>query len=1217
MGSPTANNTLVLENPIDFQGGPSRRWASIRGVGIVPEGQYAGAIINSKGGTNNINFDGNGGLIFDSAATSYTAAQLQINGGAVFIAANDPAQGGVTGALGEGNATIQVGTSTTNNPAGGAVPTVPTANVAFMTYGPNAGIGSVGVTTNRNINVGGSDVTYASATLGGMSDDWTQMNGSISLNEPPATPTTFTARNGGRVDFGGTISGSGSIVVGNATVEGDGNTPGIAVNNNGTIVFVGANSYTGSTAVTAGKLYVNGQIQSSSLVTVGSGTTLGGMGTISSPVTVLSGGILEGGQSGSGALTLGGSVNFNGPASVYFGGTPPAVGSPALMINGTLNTNGNPVTINIASIAGTGDYALINYSGVQTAPSNSFTLGTLPNRAMATLAFDNGANELDLDVTSVAAFILWSGSQSSAWNTTSSNWLFSGSSTQYIDSPGDAVVFDDSAAPRTSVTINGADVHPSSVTFNNNNSTYTISGTNAIAGSTGLQLTGTGTVVLLNTNTFTGATSIGAGATLQLGNGAAGNDGSISKTSGITDNGTLIYNLAGAQSYRGVIGGTGSLALESGMLTLTGSNTYSGDTTISGGTLQLGTGAVNQDGSLAGNLADNGALVFNYFGSNTYAGALTGSGSMTKNGVGALTLGADSTFTGGSQLNLGSLQLASQYALQNSTLTIGPFTSLTFAGGITDFNIGGLAGSGGISLTDSFSNGVALTVSNSGPNTVFSGAISGTGSLTQAGPNSLTLSGTNSYSGGTTIGGGTLAITNANSLGAVGGMLSIGAATLEIAGNIAEGRNINFTDPAATIQVDASQSYNNTGTLGGGGNLTKTGAGLLVLAGTTNNPFTTTVSGGTLLANGPSIALGTVTVSGSSVFGGNGSAAGDTTVLNRGTIDVSANNGSTLSLSGLTLGQIATDTATLNFSAGNPAIPQLAIGFDGLTANGGNNSVTVNVGAAGALVGTYTLTTYNSLNGTGSSAFVLGSQSGLTSHENGALLITGTAIDYVLSGYYPVWRGTQGSGWTTANNWARSDTGAPTTFLPGDTVVFDDSAGTTAGGTTNVTISGTGNVSPNSVTFNNNDFNYTVSGPFGITGAGYLTLNGTGSVTLSTSNTYSGGTTINAGTLIASNSTGFATGSGAVNINNGGTLQIGNGGATGTLGAGLRQRSIPSWPSAAATPLWLSPTRLAAPVPWYSLVPARPRSPPATPIPGQLRSPAGSSSSVPRRLPSR
>ncbi len=1181
LGSPTSNNTLVLENPVDFQGSSQRGWSSIRGIGIVPEGEYAGAIINSASGNpaENVNFNGNGGLIFDSAATTYAAATLQINGGAVLIAANDPAVAGTgtPSSLGEGNATIQVGTSVTINPSGSAqaIPTTPGAHIAFMTYGPNAGVGS-GPTlfTNRNITVGGTDVTYASATLGGMTDDWTQMNGNILLNEPPATPTTFTARNGGRVDFGGQISGSGSVVVGNAIVEGDATTAGIAVNNNGTIVFNGPETYTGATTVSAGKLYVNNSIQSSSLVTVGSGATLGGMGSVNSPVNVLSGGILEGGQSGTGALTLTNTATFSGPASVYLGGTLPAVGSPRLVLNGALNTNGNAVTINIASITGTGDFALISCSGgIQTAASNTFTLGELPNRAIGTLAFNNGSNELDLDVTSLAAYILWTGNAGTSWDTTSINWTLPGAgSTHYIDNPGDTVLFDDSAGAHTNVTLNSGDVHPASVTFNNNNTTYTISGSNAIAGSTGLQLTGTGTVVLLNTNTFTGATSIGQGATLKLGNGAAGNDGSISATFGINDNGNLVYNLAGAQSYGGAISGTGSLALQSGALTLTGSNGYTGATTISSGTLQLGNGAVNQDGSLASvSIANSGALDFNYFGSQTYAGAISGPGSLTKNGVGTLVLAASNNFTGATQVNLGTLQLADPNAAQSTKLTIGQFGSLTFAGGNDNPTIGGLAGAGGINLTDSTSGQVTLSVSGNGPNTTFSGSISGSGALTFLGPNSLTLSGASSYLGGTSLLGGTLVITNSNSLGAVAGQLNIGpgASTLEVAGNIADARAINFNDPVSTIRVDAGQSYNNTGTISGGGTLTKTGPGLLVLAGTTNSAITTAVSAGTLLINGSFVNLGTVAVSGSSVFGGNGIAS-DTTVQNRGTIDVSANNGSTLSLNNLTLGQIATDTSTLNFSAANLAIAQLAINGN-LTTNGGNNSVTVNVGGVSALTGTYTLATYGSLNGTGSSAFVLGAQTGLTTRDSGALIVTGTAIDYVITGYYPIWRGTQGSVWTATNNWARSDTGAPTSFLTGDTVVFDDSAGTTAGGTTSVSISGTGNVSPGAVTFNNNAYNYTISGPYGITGAGALYVNGTGSVTMSTSNTYTGGTNINAGTLIANNSTGFATGTGQVNINagglliadnsggtatgsipvniNGGTLQIGNGDAQGTLGA--------------------------------------------------------------------
>ena len=51
LGSPTANNTVIIENEIDIYGGPSRRWASIRGVGNTPEGEYLGAIINTNAET--------------------------------------------------------------------------------------------------------------------------------------------------------------------------------------------------------------------------------------------------------------------------------------------------------------------------------------------------------------------------------------------------------------------------------------------------------------------------------------------------------------------------------------------------------------------------------------------------------------------------------------------------------------------------------------------------------------------------------------------------------------------------------------------------------------------------------------------------------------------------------------------------------------------------------------------------------------------------------------------------------------------------------------------------------------------------------------------------------------------------------------------------------------------------------------------------------------
>ena len=217
-------------------------------------------------------------------------------------------------------------------------------------------------------------------------------------------------------------------------------------------------------------------------------------------------------------------------------------------------------------------------------------------------------------MTSLAS-IIWTGTQNANWDTISTNWVQQNTpgGTTFINNPGDSVVFDDTAGSKNSVMINSGAVTPSSVIFNNNAVTYTISGSNGIAGSTGLQLTGTGTVILLTNNSYTGPTSIALGATLQLGNGTPGNDGSISQSSGITDNGALVYNIVGAQTYGGVISGSGSVAIGPGSVTLTNTNSYSGATAINGGTLQLGLGTIGNDGLISGNITDNGALVYNYF----------------------------------------------------------------------------------------------------------------------------------------------------------------------------------------------------------------------------------------------------------------------------------------------------------------------------------------------------------------------------------------------------------------------------------------------------------------------------------------------------------------------------------------------------------------------------------------------------------------------------
>jgi autotransporter-associated beta strand protein len=123
-----------------------------------------------------------------------------------------------------------------------------------------------------------------------------------------------------------------------------------------------------------------------------------------------------------------------------------------------------------------------------------------------------------------------------------------------------------------------------------------------------------------------------------------------------------------------------------GTLTLTGANTFSGATTVSAGTLQIGSGGTS--GSLAGNITNNAAVAFNRSDALTYAGDISGTGSLTKSGAGTLTLTGANTYSGATTVSGGGLKLNGTAANSTFTVSAGLLSGTGTTGALTIANGG-------------------------------------------------------------------------------------------------------------------------------------------------------------------------------------------------------------------------------------------------------------------------------------------------------------------------------------------------------------------------------------------------------------------------------------------------------------------------------------------------------------------------------------------------
>ena len=225
---------------------------------------------------------------------------------------------------------------------------------------------------------------------------------------------------------------------------------------------------------------------------------------------------------------------------------------------------------------------------------------------------------------------------------------------------------------------------------------------------------------------------------------------------------SLLFNhtdTTGNMLFSPVISGAGSVTNMSGTTVLTAKNTYTGGTTISGGTLQLGDGTT--EGSIVGKVLNNSALVINNPAETRFSDVVSGTGTLTQQGAGTTIFSTAHTYTGKTTVNAGTLRTDVVDSIANSN-------ELNINGGVFDLNsnnqqVNRLGGSGGEVRLD----GAMLTVNNatSAQDSHFAGDIvdgSSQGSLTKIGDGSLTLSGNTAWTGDTHINAGELVLDGSN-----------------------------------------------------------------------------------------------------------------------------------------------------------------------------------------------------------------------------------------------------------------------------------------------------------------------------------------------------------------------------------------------------------------------------------------------------------------------
>ncbi|TAL04862.1 MAG: glycosyl hydrolase family protein [Verrucomicrobia bacterium] len=954
--------------------------------GTIQNGTGGGTVSVQKAGTGTVSLEGNntftGSLYVDSNSTTDNDGVLKLKSSAAVSSASSPIS--IRNNTG-GSSTLQLDGS------GGNI----SLSQALSLAGRNVSVPAIQNLAGSNMLAGGVTITVGGSDYRFQSDAGTlALGGTITSSASGTRTLTFQGAGNHLV--------AGQIQNGSATV-------GLIRTNSGTLMLAGNNTFSGPTLIAGGKLTLSGtaSMANSSSITVNSGATfdvsqltgtftlaanqtLGGVGAVIGNVNTtstakISPGLSAGTLTFSNNLTLGGGVTnfFELTTNVTVG----AGVNDLIAVAGDLNLSGTNV-IQITPVTGSltnGRYTVVKYAGARTGGATNFIVTFTGFAPVATLTVDDSVtNEIGLVVVSNPQNLIWLGDgAANKWDVaTSSNWL----NGVVLDdfNPGDNVTFDDTATNRTVNLTLG--VIPNSITVNSTGN-YAFSGVGKITGATGLVKNNSGTVTMLTTNDNSGPTTINGG-TLQLGNGTAVG---VLGPGAIFDHGTLAFNHSVTLTNANNISGSGGLAKSgSGTLNLTGANSYSGGTIVSGGIINLsantglGTGPllVTNSGQqvtiVAGSAFTNDIVIGGPVG-------IVGTGIIKGPASGSATLSGAITFStitpnGGTTTNGGAFDGGNT---SGGLIVTGPMTSL--AGGGIHLRANRAVFSGGGDYKLFLDSGTTVLGANDGlaTNAVLEIGSSAAATFDLAGFNQ-TLNGLQkNTANGATVGNSS---TVSNSTLTVSGVTSNTAFTGVLQDTLGSGtRKLNLTVAAGTFTLGASNIFSGDTRLAGG-TLVITNAhalrnstldlefddtgllnfGALTIANVgsikgTRNLALTNASGAAVTlvigtnVNVTNIFYGAFTGSGSVTKAGAGMLmlAGNNTftgTLNVDTFQNSSGNDGVLRLSGSLAGATAiqirnqnsaTSQLQLDGSAGNLSLPQP------VTLNGRNNSTPAIVNLAG------------------------------------------------------------------------------------------------------------------------------------------------------------------------------------------------------------------------------------------------------------------------------